>query len=97
VDARSGGEAPRAAEMRLGTLLQLEAERAGRSADWRPYVTGRMLLPPGSELPFGLLAETVPPDRAAAETIAARWRVDPDVLWLVTRSALDLLARARSL
>ena len=80
--------------MRLGTLLQLEAERVGRAADWRPYVAGRLLLPPGGALPFGLLAEPVPQDRATAEAVAARWRVDPDVMWLVTRSALELLDRA---
>lgn len=84
------------ADLRLGTLLQLEATQAGRGVDWRAYVGGRLLLPSGADPPFGLLAELVPPDLAVARTIAARWRVDPEVLWLVTRSALELLRGVRS-
>jgi hypothetical protein len=94
VAERAGDERAESVEMRLGTLLQLEAERVGRGVDWRPYVAGRLLLPPTGPAPFGLLAEIVPEDRTAAEAVAARWRLDPDVLWLVVTSAQELMATA---
>ena len=74
-------------ELRLGTLLQLEAREAGHDHDWRAYVAGRLLLPSGEALPFGLLAEPVPGSLEVAAAIAARWRVDPELLWLVVRTA----------
>jgi len=97
VDERRDGD-PRPArlvpsEMRVGALLQLEAVRLGRGLDWSPYAAGRLLLPTGVEPPFGLLAELVPRDRAQSDVIAARWRVDPEVLWLVIRSALHVVRR----
>ncbi|HEY3111504.1 MAG TPA: hypothetical protein VGL23_22295, partial [Chloroflexota bacterium] len=48
---------PAEAELRLGTMLQLEARQAGYGYNWRAYVAGRLLLPAGESLPFGLLAE----------------------------------------
>jgi len=74
-------------ELRLGTMLQLEARRAGHGYDWRAYVAGRLLLPAGTPLPFGLLAEPVPRSPEAAAAVATRWRVDPELLWLVVTTA----------
>jgi hypothetical protein len=82
------------AELRLGTIFQLEARQAGHSDDWREYLAGRLLIPPGQSPPFGLLAEPVPADARAAAAAAARWRVDPDLLWLVVKTARRCLRSA---
>jgi hypothetical protein len=50
-------------------------------------VAGRLLLPAGESLPFGLLAEPVPCSLETAAAVAARWRVEPELLWLVVRTA----------
>jgi hypothetical protein len=92
VSERRDRDASESPALRLGTLLQLEAQRIGCGPDWRAYVAGRLLLPAGAEPPFGLLAEPVPLDQDQAGAVAARWRVDPDVLWLVSRSARELSA-----
>jgi hypothetical protein len=81
-------------EARLGTVLQREARQAGHEHDWREYVAGRLLIPQGQSPPFGLLAESVPRDAGEAAAVAARWRVDPDLLWLVIKEARRA-ARAR--
>ena len=87
--SRPGGGSESDAELRLGTILQLEAREAGHGQDWRDYVAGRLLLPYGESPPFGLLAEPVPRDAPAAAAIATRWRVDADLLWLVVRTAQE--------
>jgi hypothetical protein len=74
-------------DLRLGTMLQLEAQRAGYARDWRAYVAGRLLLPAGQSPPYGLLAEPAPRSPEAAAALAARWRVDPELLWLVVKTA----------
>jgi hypothetical protein len=78
----------------LGTLLRAEARGAGHGSDWRAYAAGRLLLPPGQPAPTGLLAEPVPGDVAEAAATAARWRLDPDLLWLIVRTTIDELVRS---
>ena len=87
----SGESSPadRGAAPRLGALFRLEARSAGHGADWRAYAAGRLLLPGRAAAPPGLLAEPVPTDRAAAAEAAARWRLDPDLFWLIVRDALE--------
>ncbi|HEY3108247.1 MAG TPA: hypothetical protein VGL23_05810 [Chloroflexota bacterium] len=48
-----------------------------------------MLLPRETAAPIGLLAEPVPGDAAAAAAAAERWQVDPDLLWLIVRTAIE--------
>jgi hypothetical protein len=78
-----------AAGLQLGTLLQSEARSAGHGSDWRAYAAGRLLLPRQTAAPIGLLAEPVPGDAAAGAAAAARWQVDPDLLWLIVRTAIE--------
>ena len=73
-------------DLRLGTLFQLEAQRAGHGREWRSYLAGRLLVP-AEAISFRLLGETVPKDRAGAAAIAARHGGDPELLWLAIRSA----------
>jgi hypothetical protein len=94
VDARRSDPS---AGLRLGALLRSEAISAGHESDWRAYVAGRLLLPREMVAPPGLLSEPIPGDADSAAETAERWQVDPDLLWLIVRTALDRAAAGRAL